>query len=45
MKALELIIKYIVYAYSFTIAFPYHFAKGFIRGWRGVECEEYDEPS
>lgn len=40
MKALEIIIKYIVYAYSFTIAFPYHFAKGFVRGWRGIECED-----
>ena len=37
MKALELIIKYVVYAYSFTIAFPYHFIKGFIRGWIGQE--------
>ena len=40
MKALEIIIKSIVYAYSFTIGFPYHFAKGFIRGWRRVECED-----
>lgn len=26
-------------------AFVEYLAKGFIRGWRGVECEEYDDPS
>ena len=40
MKILETTIKCVVYAYMFTFAFPYHFVKGFIRGWRGQECAE-----
>ncbi len=34
---METIIKWIMYAYAFTIGFPYYFIKGFVRGWRGEE--------
>ena len=40
LKIMEKIIKYVMYVYSFTIAFPYHFIKGFVRGWRGQESGE-----
>ena len=34
---METIIKWAVYAFTYTLGFPYHFAKGFVRGWRGKE--------
>lgn len=34
-KTMETTIKWITYAFMFTFGFPYHFTKGFIRGWRG----------